>query len=293
MTERLVRTLGPSINDKKPAVVVARGAGADRYTVQSVARALDILDMIAEARSGLTLTEVTAGIGISKSATYALIRTLVDRGHLREASEGPRYQLGNALLRLGEVAVAQMPLGELARPVLSHLSNELAMTSRIAIADNGQPVFIERVDGPGMVRFHTPIGKRELPHASSAGKAILACLPDDRVREICATVGMSSRTRHTITSPDALLADLVLVRNRGFAVDDEEDAEGVFCIGAPFFDHRGYCAGAITVTSIKLDLSNDRILEIGNVVRSHADQVSELLGRPIQDRPTTGSTNFR
>ena len=106
-------------------------------------------------------------------------------------------------------------------------------------------------------------------------------------------VGMSSRTRHTITSLEALLSDLVLVRNRGFAVDDEEDAEGVFCVGAPFFDHRGNCAGAISVTSIKLDLSNDRILEIGNVVRSHADQVSELLGSPIYDRPTTGSTNFR
>ena len=258
-----------------------RTTGVGRYTVQSVGRALDILDMIAKVRSGLTLTEVARGCGLSKSATYSLIRTLVDRGHLREVPEGPLYQLGTALIQLGELALDQNPLGDLARPILTHLSNELVMTSRIAIADGGQPTFIERVDGPGMVRFHAPIGKSEFPHSSSAGKAILACMPNDEVRELCARLGMPSRTRNTITSPDVLIADLEMVRTRGFAIEDGEDAEGVACVAAAFYDRRGECAGAISVTFIGSESSPDRIQEIGTVVRAHAAQVSEALGSPV------------
>jgi IclR family acetate operon transcriptional repressor len=253
---------------------------ASRYTVQSVARALDILELIAKSRDGLTLTEIARAIGTSKSATYSLLRTMVDREHVREVAAGPRYQLGVGLVKLADIALTQISLGELAKPVLTELSDELGMTTRIAIVDDGQPIFIDRVDGPGTVRFHTPMGKRELAHASAAGKAILACLPEARVREICADNGMARRTSHTLTSPEELLADLESARSRGFAVDDEEDADGVFCVGAAFFDHRGDCAGAISATFIKLDVSADRIAEVGSATRLRADQVSALLGGP-------------
>lgn len=249
-----------------------------KYTVQSVSRALDILDMIANARAGLTLTEITRGSGLSKSASYSLIRTLVDRGYLQEVSDGPRYKLGMTLVRMGETTLDQLPLADLARQVLITLSDTLAMTSRVAVADDGQPVFIDRVDGPGTVRFHTPLGKKEPPYATSAGKAILSCLPDDQVRLICARTGMSAKTAHTITSPDLLIDDLALARTRGFAIEDEEDAIGIVCVGAPFFNHAGSCAGAISVTFMKLELQTEQFLEIGRVVREHADGLSASLG---------------
>ena len=156
-------------------ITTPASAGADpRYTVQSVARALGIVDLVADSSSGLTLTEIAKAAGVSKSAAHSLIRTLVDWGYLRELVDRPRYQLGARLLWLGEVALHQIPVGELARPILNHLAEQLGVTSRVAIADHDQPIFIERVDGPGMVRFQTPMGVRELPHASAAGKAILA-----------------------------------------------------------------------------------------------------------------------
>ena len=253
-------------------------ATTGKYTVQSVSRALDILDMIANVRSGLTLTEITKGSGLSKSASYSLIRTLVDRGYLQEVSDGPRYKLGMSLVRMGEIALDQMPLADLARQVLMHLSEELAMTSRVAVADEGQPVFIDRVDGPGTVRFHTPLGKKEHPYATSAGKAILSCLPDEQVKAICARTGMIAKTTHTITSPEKLIEDLGLARARGFAIEDEEDALGVVCVGAPFFNHNGSVAGAISVTFMKLDLQTEQFLDIGRVVREHANQLSASLG---------------
>ena len=250
-----------------------------RYTVQSVARALRLVGIVADGPAGgQTLSELAGALGTSKSATLALARTLESFGFLRDTRPGPRYTLGTALIRLGDIVARQLPLGDLCRPLLDELSEATKMTARIAVPEAGYPVFIARVDGPGSVRFYTPLGQREVPYASAAGKAILCTLPEPEVRRICAETGLAPRTAHTITDIDTLLDNLAAARRLGFAVDDEEDAEGVFCAGAAFFGHDGSCAGAVSVTGIKGDLPAWRIDELGRAVRSSADQVSALLG---------------
>jgi len=252
---------------------------ADRYTVRSVARAMALIELVATGpQEGLSLSELARGLGASKSTTLALARTLTKAGMLRDSKPGPRYRLGTALIRLGDITKSQVPLGDICRPVLAQLADLTKMTSRVAICDDGHPVFIERVDGPGSVRFHTPLGQREEPHASAAGKAMLATMPEERVRAICAENGLQARTSNTITDVDSLLAALVTVRANGFAVDDEEDADGIFCVGAAFFGHDGSCAGAVSVTGIKSDLPVWRVNELGRTVRRAADQVSTELG---------------
>jgi IclR family transcriptional regulator, acetate operon repressor len=252
-----------------------------RYTVQSVARAIKLIETVADGpREGMSLSELARGLGASKSTTLALARTLKDSGllRLRDSRPGPKYTLGTAMIRFGDVTRSQVPLSEICRPILVRLSELTKMTSRVALCDEGHPVFIERVDGPGSVRFYTPLGQRESPYSSAAGKAMLATMGADDVRAICAEAGLAARTPRTITDVDALLADLAGVRASGFAVDDEEDAEGVFCVGAVFFDHDGGCAGAVSVTGIKNDLPEWRVNELGRTVRRAADEVSEELG---------------
>jgi len=252
---------------------------ADRYRVRSVARALRLLDIVAGGPpEGLPLSRLARELGTSKSTTLALARTLAAFGLLRDARPGPRYTLGTALIRLGDIARNQLPLGDICRPVLAELAELTKMTARVAVCDEGYPVFIERVDGPGSVRFYTPLGQREVPYASAAGKAILATLPPERVREICEASGMPARTAHTITDLDTLMVGLAGVRHHGFAVDDEEDADGVFCVGAAFFEHGGGCAGAVSVTGIKGDLPGWKVNELGRAVRRAADKISRLLG---------------
>jgi IclR family transcriptional regulator, acetate operon repressor len=252
---------------------------ADRYTVRSVARAMRLIQIVAEGPpAGRSLSDLARELGASKSTTLALARTLASAGMLRDSRPGPRYSLGTALIRLGDITKSQLPLGDICRPVLSKLAELTKMTSRVAIYDQGYPVFIERVDGPGSVRFHTPLGQREEPHASAAGKAILATLSEDQVKTICAEHGLAPRTSRTITDIGSLVEALGMVRGNGFAVDDEEDAEGIFCVGAAFFGHDGGCAGAISVTGIKSDLPAWKVNELGRTVRRAADQVSELLG---------------
>jgi IclR family transcriptional regulator, acetate operon repressor len=252
---------------------------AGRYTVQSVARALRLVEIVAGGPpDGLSLSQLSRALGTSKSSTLALARTLVAFGYLRDAHPGPGYTLGTGLIRLGDIVGRQLPLGNMCRPVIEGLSRDTKMTSRVAISDQGYPVFVDRVDGPGSVRFHTPLGQRELPYASAAGKAILSAMDEEGIRRMCAETGLAPRTAHTITDVDTLLDNLAVARRLGFAVDDEEDAEGVFCVGAAFFGHDASCAGAVSVTGIKGDLPTWRINELGRTVRRYADQVSGMLG---------------
>ncbi len=143
------------------------GDQADRYTVRSVAKAMRLINIVAAGPpEGLTLSDLARSLGASKSTTLALARTLTASGVLRDARPGPRYCLGTALIRLGDITRRQLPLGEICRPVLSELAEQTRMTSRVAVCDDGYPVFIERVDGPawcGEPRTLLPMSTRCWP----------------------------------------------------------------------------------------------------------------------------------
>ena len=255
-------------------------------TVGSVARALDLVELIVGGPvGGMALSDIAKAVGGSKSAVLATLRTLVNFGYLRAVDPGPKYLPGMMLIRLGDLASAHDPLIAVARPILSQLSAKSGLTIRVARNDGGFPVFFDRIDGPGFVRFHTPLGIRELPHVSSAGKAILAELSDREIDAVAKECGLVSRTKNSITKLAELKTELEHIRKVGFATDDEEDAQGIFCVGATFFDHFGKCIGAISATGVKTDLSESQVASLGKLVIKHADQLTkELHGRKIARR---------
>jgi len=192
-----------------------------------------------------------------------------------------RYRLGMALARVGDVVVSQIALRDVALPVLRNLALETRLTSRVAVLDEPYAVVIGRVDAPdSSIRFVANLGKREHLHSSAVGKAMLASLGHDAARSILAAAGMPGKTQHTITDEQTLLAELEAVTQRGYAIDDEDDADGIFCVGVAVHDHTGSCAGAISVTGIKRDLPTWQVARLGSKVREHAARVSALLGAP-------------
>jgi len=254
--------------------------------VGSVARALNLVELIVGGPAeGMTLSEIAKTAGGSKSAVLATLRTLVDFGYLRSVEGGPKYVPGMMLIRLGDLAAAHDPLIAVARPILTQLSEKSGLTIRVARNDGGFPIFLDRVDGPGFVRFYTPLGVRELPHVSAAGKAILAQLSDEQIKAVAKECGLVSRTKKSITTLTELKKEIEKIRHDGFATDDEEDAQGIFCVGAAFFDHFGKCVGAISATGVKTDLSEEQVVKLGKLVIRYADQLTkELHGRKIVRR---------
>jgi IclR family transcriptional regulator, acetate operon repressor len=251
----------------------------NRYQVRSVARALEMLAAVGESgEAGLTLTDMAQRLDMAKSSTMAAARTLASFGFLRIESPGPRYHLGLALLRYGDMVAQMTSLGKVALPLLHELTEETGLTSRLAINEEGYPVFVERVDGRGAVRFHAPLGQRESPHSTGAGKAILAQLDEEDVRRIVGRETMVAHTANTLTSIEAVLSELRHVQLVGYAIDNEEEAEGIICVGAPIFDYSAACVGAVSVTGLKVDITQRVIAPLCTTVSSYAERISALIG---------------
>jgi IclR family acetate operon transcriptional repressor len=265
-----------------------------RYRVQSIDRALTLLDELADAgQEGMTLTELGRCLGVSKSTAYSILHTLLARGFVASSGSGMhrRYRLGMALARLGDVVVSQHLLHDVAMPELRSLAAETGLTSRVAILDEIYAVAIGRVDARrGVIRFAADLGRQEHLHSSAVGKAMLSLLEEETVLAIAEETGLPAKTQHTIVDAPTLLRDLATVRVRGYSIDDEEDNEGVFCVGSAVVDHSGRCVGAISATGLKLDLSAWQIEQLGQTVRAHALRVSAELGASVEDHRSAART---
>ncbi|WP_299542508.1 IclR family transcriptional regulator [uncultured Streptomyces sp.] len=253
-----------------------------KYWVKSVARAADILEALAAPSrgNGLSVTEVGQICSISKSAAFGMLQTLRAYGLVSDDGEGMnrRYRLGMSLARLGDRARSQVSLRGVAQPVLRELSRATGMASRLAVPEDGHAVVVDQVELDQRVRLDLRMGQRELPHCTGLGKALLSAVPPSEAESVVERFGLPRRTHRTITDPATFLAHLRDIARVGYALDDEEDAEGIICIGAPVFDDRAVCAGAVSITGLKLGLPAWRYQELGGQVRDAARRISASLG---------------
>jgi len=262
----------------------AAGPPDDRYRVRSIDHALDVLEELARSgREGVSLSELSRRVDMSKSNLFAILHTLIARGYA--ADEGARlsrrYRLTRGLVRLAGEAQASESVTSAGQRILEALTARTGLTSRLAVLDDGYVVALLRVDGPGPVQLSTYLGRRELPHCSGVGKAILAALPEREVDAIVARIGLPRRTPKTITTIGALKRQLRIVRERGYSFDDEEDHEGVFCVGAAFGNRDGAPAGAISVSGLKPGRTAADLHRLGKAVRDCAAQLSRELGAAL------------
>lgn len=201
--------------------------------VQSLERAFDLLERMADAGGEVGLSELSASSGLPLPTIHRLMRTLVACGYVRQ-QPNRRYALGPRLIRLGESSARL--LGTWARPHLARLVDETGETANMALLDGDEVVYVAQVPSRHSVRMFTEVGRRVLPHSTGVGKALLAQSPDDEVRALLARTGMPAATDKTITTPDGFLEELARVRETGFAMDDNEQEIGVRCLAVPVPD---------------------------------------------------------
>lgn len=202
----------------------------EAMTVRSLERAFELLEHLTDAGGELALSELTEKAGLPMPTVYRLVQTMVARGYVRQ-EPSRRYSLGPRLIRLGEGA--SRLLGSWARPALADLVDRLGETANMAVLEGDEVVYVAQVPSRHSMRMFTEVGRRVLPHCTGVGKALLAQLPEEDVRALLARTGMPARTPRTFTDPDALMAELAVVRERGYALDDEEQELGVRCVAVP------------------------------------------------------------
>jgi IclR family acetate operon transcriptional repressor len=219
--------------------------------VQSVGRVLDLLEIVGDAGGEIGLSELAERSGLPLPSIHRLVRTLVDRGYMRQLPNR-RYALGARLIPLGQVAGTM--LGAWARPVLTGLVDDLGETANLAVLDGDAVMYVGQVPSRHSMRMFTEVGRRVFPHCTGVGKALLSELPDAAVRELLARTGMPAQTPHTITDPDTLLAELAKIRREGHAFDEGEQEVGVRCVAVPV-------AGALTPLGISVSGPAPRMSE--------------------------------
>jgi IclR family transcriptional regulator, acetate operon repressor len=244
-------------------------------SVQSVDRAFRLLERLADTGGAASISDLAADTGLPLPTIHRLVRSLIASGYVRQLPSR-RYALGPGLIRLG--ASAGRLLGDWAVPHLKVLVDQIGESANMAVLEGDAVVYVAQVPSPHSMRMFTEVGRRVLPHCTGVGKALLSALPDEQVRAILARTGMPAQTDRTITSPDRLVAELGMIRRRGYAIDDGEQEPGVRCVAAAVPSQLAGTA-ALSVSGPSSRVTKDRVERIAPLVIAATEDLVATLGR--------------
>lgn len=278
-----MKTVGAKILSGPPA-----SRSGERQTIQSVDRALLLLETIAEVGGEATLTELSLRTGLNISTCHHLLATLIRRGFVAKAQGRSHYVLGGRILSLGQ-ACMQVDLPRRAEPFIDQLNRATGETVHLAVLQGDMIATLIKRDGRHAVRVDTGnVGQSDAVHATATGKAMLAWLPEDEIRRLAGE--MRAFTEHTITDISAFVEELRQVRRTGYAMDHEEFQPGVICVGAAIRDYAGAVVAAISASMPTMRASDEHIAMVREAVISAARELSAAFGE-TQSQTKSGRTD--
>jgi IclR family acetate operon transcriptional repressor len=257
---------------KKPSDVSRSGQ------VQSVTRAISILNALAAEENGLTLTELSQTVSLAPSTTHRLLTTLQQERFVRFDDQRSVWLVGLQAFAVGNAFVRSRELIGMVRPFMRRLMEESGETTNLAVEDREEAVYLAQVECREMMRAFAKPGARVPMTSSAVGKAILAGRPDDQVARLLNRVGLQRVTGRSIATPAALKTALATTRAMGFAVDDEEHAVGLRCVASALYDEHGDPIAAVSVSGPAARVTDERIPALGKLVRSVAAEATQALG---------------
>ncbi|SDF14997.1 IclR family transcriptional regulator [Sporolituus thermophilus] len=246
--------------------------------IQSVARAVQILEYLATAGNQDSLSNISRAIGLSKSTTYSLISTLEQLGYVQQDQSTGRYSLGMKLFELGQVVHSSMDIRRLAMPHLRELVAKYGETAHLAVLSKGEVVYIDKVDSLHSIRIASQIGGRNPAHCTGVGKVLLAWLSDTELEKVMAGRVLHKFTPNTITDYAQLKRHLQEIRLRGYALDEEEFEIGLTCVAAPIKNHRQAVIAAISFSGPTSRMNNENLSMIIRDVTETAKIISMEFG---------------
>lgn len=252
------------------------------YQVRALERGLALLDAFSLAEPELSLTALAARAGLAKSTATRLLAVLEARGYLERSPDTERYRIGVRAFELGSLYIQTTSLEVEAQPVMAQLAHECEQTANLGVLSGADVVHLVVVPPDRPIRFATAVGGRDRAHATGLGKALLAALDDGALADLVARHGLPSRTARTLATLDALRADLAVVRDRGYAFDDEEAFAGLKCVAAPIRDDKGRVVAAVSVSGPAAEFGPANLPRYAVAVTDAARAISDRLGHRVQ-----------
>ncbi len=250
------------------------GAG----TVQSIVRALDLLEALGDSRGEVGVAELSKRVGLHVSTTHRLLATLVTRGYARQNPESARYALGAKAFHLAGSYLGQTDLGRVVRPALERVSQETGETANLVILDRREALYLDKVESPQSLRIFSRIGRRAPLHSTAAGKVLLAQRTKAEVDALLGRGPLERLTRHTVTAVSQVRRELEKVREEGFALDREECEVGACCIAVPLRNAQGSVEAALSLSVPTMRMTTRRVEELIPVMLRAGQEVSAELG---------------
>lgn len=216
------------------------------YQIGSLEKGVKILEAIID-HGELTVTQAANLLEINRASAHRFIATLRDLGYVRK-NQHNNYEATFKMLEMGMKQADKFEIRRMAKPTMSDLAAEFDETVNLGVLYNYQVIYLDKVESRELLRMDSGVGTASSPLATALGKAILAFLPEDEKNGLLSRAKFTAITPNTITSADRLEKELDRIRRRGYAIDNEELAQDLYCVGAPIFDFNGYPAYSMSIS---------------------------------------------
>ncbi|MGE5614314.1 MAG: IclR family transcriptional regulator [Bacillota bacterium] len=251
----------------------------EKSNVQSLERALAILDKLSEKPNGCSIKYLSEATKLNKSTVHRLLHTLIKCGYARQDAKSDLYYLGMRILELSSNMIHNTDIVHIAKPFIRNLCHETGQVIQLTIRSDNYAVFIDKVENPRqVVRMYSQIGKSIPVYCSSSGKALLAWEPDEEILNVINSIEFVQYTDTTICNKESLLNQLQDIRKKGYATDWFEHEEDICCIAAPIFNSNNQTVAAICLAGTMLQINSSVLANYACKVNETARLISRELG---------------
>ena len=252
-------------------------SGFNTKPVRSVQKAFTILEAIAENKN-MGVSELSRHLGWHKSTVFGILSTLENVGYVVKNPDTSRYSLSLKLFGLSSMAIQDLDLYQIVHPYLKQLTEKNGETTHFVLPDKYEVIYVDKVESSGSIRICTQIGRRMPYYCTGVGKAILAFQSEDEIKKILSYSRLISYTSNTITDYNALLRECARIRKNGYALDNEEVEDGLFCVAVPILSESGKAIAAMSMAGPTIRMTQERLPGlIEDLMRSSAE-ISRCIG---------------
>ncbi len=246
--------------------------------VQTLERALDIIELLTIQREGMGVTDIGARLNLHKSTVHRLLSSLAERGYVEKENSRSTYRLGLKFVEIGSLRLNQLELKTEASPILRYLAERSRQPVHLAILDGADAVYIEKVEAVSNLRMYAQIGRRIPAYCSAIGKALLIDLNKTDLEALVSKISFVRHSPKTRLGIQALTEGIEQGKKLGWTMDDEEHEENIICVASPIRDYTASIIASVSASGDRQIMTQDRIQELSLMVIDCALTISRRMG---------------